>query len=159
MNHYVKVMVAFYKPNTNNSLKQYWEGQDASKYSAAVEQQAATMKQLCETKLIKNVKIQTFYLLINKAKLIALEKNKIKEEKNRGKKITFRFQGIKVLKKKSRKDIFRPLVNIIQLKNEMKNKFIYWKKLTKEKEMESSSQENENENSNNSFIEKTCKMQ
>lgn len=35
--------------NTNNSLKQYWEGQDASKYSAAVEQQAATMKQLCET--------------------------------------------------------------------------------------------------------------
>ena len=109
--------------------------------------------------LIKNVKIQTFYFLINKAKLIALEKNKIKEEKNRGKKITFRFQGIKVIKKKSRKDIFRPLVNKIQLKNEMKNKFNYWKKLTKEKEMESSSQENENENSNNSFIEKTCKMQ
>ena len=109
--------------------------------------------------LTKNVKIQIFNLLKNKAKLIALEKNKNKEEKNKGKKITFRFQGIKVLKKKSRKDIFRPLVNKIQLKNEMKNKFIYWKKLTKEKGMESSSQENENENSNNSFIEKTCKMQ
>ena len=102
-------------------------------------------------------------MLINRAKLITVEKNKNKEEKNKGKKITFRFQGIKVIKKKSRKDIFRPLVNKIQLKNEMKNKFIYWKKLTKkkEKEMESSSQESEieNENDKSSFFEKTCKMQ
>jgi hypothetical protein len=92
-------------------------------------------------------------------------KNKNKEEKNKGKKITFRFKEIKVLKKKSTKDIFKPLVSKIQLKNEMKNKFIYWKKLIKEKEkeieIESSSQENEieNENNNNSFIIKTCKMQ
>ena len=113
--------------------------------------------------LIKNTHINFFHMLINKAKLIAVEKNKNKEEKNKGKKITFRFQGIKVIKKKSRKDIFRPLVNKIQLKYEMKNKFIYWKKLTKEKEkeIESSSQENEieNENDKSSFFKKTCKMQ
>lgn len=113
--------------------------------------------------LKKNTQIIFFHMLINRAKLITVEKNKNKEEKNKGKKITFRFQGIKVIKKKSRKDIFRPLVNKIQLKNEMKNKFIYWKKLTKkkEKEMESSSQESEieNENDKSSFFEKTCKMQ
>ena len=111
--------------------------------------------------LTKNIKINFFHILINNAKLMSLEKNKSKEEKNKGKKITFRFQGIKVIKKKSRKDIFKPLVTKIQLKNEMKNKFIYWKKLAKEKEMESSSQENEieNENDNKSFFEKTCKMQ
>ena len=33
----------------NNNLKAYWEGQDASKYSNAVEQQAQTMKALQET--------------------------------------------------------------------------------------------------------------
>ena len=113
--------------------------------------------------LTKNIKINFFHILINNAKLMSLEKNKSKEEKNKGKKITFRFQGIKVIKKKSRKDIFKPLVTRIQLKNEMKNKFIYWKKLVKEKEMESSSQENEIENENEidnkSFFEKTCKMQ
>ena len=113
--------------------------------------------------LKKNTQIIFFHMLINRAKLITVEKNKNKEEKNKGKKITFRFQGIKVIKKKSRKDIFRPLVNKIQLKYEMKNKFIYWKKLTKEKEkeMEPSSQENEieNENDKSSFFEKTCKMQ
>ena len=109
--------------------------------------------------LTKNIKIKIFHMIINKAKLIIQEKNKNKEEKNKGKKITFRFQGIKLLKKKNRKDIFRPLVTKIQLKNEMKNKFAYWKKITKEKEMESSSQENDNENNNKSFIEKTCKMQ
>ena len=112
--------------------------------------------------LTKNVKIKIFHMIINKANLITLEK-KSKEEKNKGKKITLRFKGIKIIKKKSRKGIFTPLVTKIQLKNEMKNKFIYWKKLTKEKEkeMESSSQEkvNGNEKDNNSPIEKTCKMQ
>lgn len=31
---------------TNNELKGYWEGSDASKYSSAVEQQAQTMQEL-----------------------------------------------------------------------------------------------------------------
>lgn len=38
------------KVNTiNNDLKTYWEGQDASKYSNAVAEQAQVMKQLQET--------------------------------------------------------------------------------------------------------------
>lgn len=34
---------------TNNELKSYWEGQDASKYSTAVEQQIEYMQQLSDT--------------------------------------------------------------------------------------------------------------
>ena len=33
----------------NEELKGYWEGQDASKYTSAIEQQAVTMKKLNET--------------------------------------------------------------------------------------------------------------
>ncbi len=34
--------------NVNNELQSYWEGQDASKYSNAVAEQAQTMQQLAE---------------------------------------------------------------------------------------------------------------
>ena len=34
---------------TNSELKTYWEGSDASKYSASVEQQAEYMQQLTDT--------------------------------------------------------------------------------------------------------------
>ena len=34
---------------TNSDLKTYWEGQDASKYSKAVEEQAKVMKDLKDT--------------------------------------------------------------------------------------------------------------
>lgn len=35
--------------NTNSELKTYWEGSDASKYSASVEQQAEYMQKLADT--------------------------------------------------------------------------------------------------------------
>jgi WXG100 family type VII secretion target len=35
--------------NTNNELKTYWEGSDASKYSSSVEQQAEYMQKLADT--------------------------------------------------------------------------------------------------------------
>ena len=34
---------------TNNELKGYWEGSDASKYSSAIEQQAVVMEDLANT--------------------------------------------------------------------------------------------------------------
>ena len=44
------------------------------------------------------------------------------------KKIIIRFQKGKIINKKDKRNIFELLVNKLKLKNELKNKFILWKK-------------------------------
>ena len=64
---------------------------------------------------------------------------------NDKKKIIIRFQKGKIIKKKDKKNIFELLVNKLKLKNELKNKFILWKKYTKIN-LENDINENINEN-------------
>lgn len=57
--------------NTNNELKTYWQGADASKYSGAVEEQATHMQKLADT----IEEIGTFLIKVGDAYEQAMQQN------------------------------------------------------------------------------------